>query len=308
MAQRDLGGRRVVITGASSGVGAAAAVAFARAGSDVALLARNADGLERVAFRVRQHGRRALVLPADVTDQEAVERALATVEREWGGVDVAVSNAAAMAFGPFREVAKADFDRTVAVTFLGAVNFVRAALPRLERTKGVIVVTGSINGKTPLPAFAAYSASKHALRGFVRSLRVELRAQRSPVRVALVNPGAIDTPVWRAVTSATGRYPRTPPEGYSAQAIADTLVAMARSPRAEITVGAEAKLFERLWSTRPFDDWVLGLVYRYYLSGRKTAVADPLNEPTGDGSADGPLIGRPSLWAPIRARIPWPPR
>ena len=308
MARRDLSGRRVLITGASSGVGAAAAVAFARAGADVALLARNADGLERVAVRVRRHGRRAIVAPADVADQAAVDRAVAVVEREWGGLDVVVSNAAAMVFGPFRQVSKADFDRTVATTFLGAVNVVRAALPALERSSGVLVVTGSINGVAPLPTFSAYSASKHALRGFVRSLRIELKAQRSAVRVALVNPGAVDTPVWRAVTTATGRRPRTPPEGYRAEAIADALVAMARAPRAEITVGAEAKFFAWLWTTRPFDDLVLGLVYRYYLSGRTPAAGDPLNEPHGDGRPDGPLIGRPSLWGPLRVRIPWPPR
>jgi NAD(P)-dependent dehydrogenase (short-subunit alcohol dehydrogenase family) len=154
VASRDLTGNRVLITGASSGVGAAAAVAFAKAGADVALLARNAPGLERVAFRVRQHGRRALVLPVDLTDQPAVDAAVARVEREWGGLDVAVSNAAAMAFGPFREVSKADFDRTIAVTFLGAVDMIRAVLPALERTKGVLVITGSINGLAPLPAFA----------------------------------------------------------------------------------------------------------------------------------------------------------
>jgi len=307
VARRDLTGQRVLITGASSGVGAAAAVCFARAGADVALLARNAPGLERVAFRVRQHGRRALVLPADLTDQDAVSAAVAQVERAWGGLDVAVSNAAALAFGPFRDVPKRDFDRTVEVSFVGAVNFIRAALPLLERSAGVLVVTGSINGLAPLPAFSAYAASKHALRGFVKSLRIELRAQRSRVRVAMVNPGAIDTPIWEAITTATGRRPRTPPEGYRPEVIGDALVAMARSPRPEMTVGAEAVAFSWLWRLRPVDDLVLGLVYRYYLSGRAPAVADPLWDPTGDGTPGGPLVGRPSLWAPVRRRLPWPP-
>jgi len=307
VARRDLTGQRVLVTGASSGVGAAAAVAFARAGADVALLARSADGLERVAFRVRQHGRRALVLPADLTDQDAVDAAVAHVDREWGGLDVAVSNAAALVFGPFKDVPKRDFDRTIAVTFAGAVNLIRATLPLLERSAGVLVVNGSINGLAPLPAFSAYSAAKHALRGFVKSLRIELRGQRSRVRVALVNAGAIDTPIWKAITTVTGRQPRKPPEGYHPEVIADALVAMARSPRAEITVGAEAVLFSWLWRLRPLDDLVLGLVYRYYLSGRAPAVADPLWEPTGDGTAAGPLIGRPSLWAPVRRRLPWPP-
>src|SRR5688500_18463926 len=97
---------RVLITGASSGVGAAAARAFAAAGDDVALLARSEPGLERVAEVVRGHGARALVLACDITDQAAVDAAVARVEAEWGGLDVAVSNAAAMAFGPFTEVPK----------------------------------------------------------------------------------------------------------------------------------------------------------------------------------------------------------
>lgn len=173
---------------------------------------------------------------------------------------------------------------------------------------GSIVVTGSINGLAPLPAFAAYSGAKHGLRGFVRSLRVELKGQRSRVSIALVNPGAIDTPVWRALSTATGRQPRVPPEGYRPEVIADALVASARRPRREMTVGLEGLLFSWIWRTPPIDDLVLRLVYRYYLSGRATAAGDPLNEPTGDGTTAGPLIGRPSLWAPIRTRIPWPPR
>jgi NAD(P)-dependent dehydrogenase (short-subunit alcohol dehydrogenase family) len=300
---------RVLVTGASSGVGAAAAVAFARAGDDVALLARNREGLDIVASRVRAMGSRCLEFAADITDQGAVHDAVAAVEREWGGLDVAVSNAAAMAFGPFADVAKEDFDRTVEVTFLGAINLVRAALPALERTGGVVVVTGSINAMAPLPGFAAYAASKHALRSFVRSLRIELRARRSRVRVAVVNPGAITTPVWRSVTSATGRYPRRPPEGYSAETIAAALVAVARRPRTEMTVGLEAKVFQWIWRIRPLDDLALGLVYRWYLSGREPATGNPLWEPTGDGATRGPrtMLARPSLWAPIRTRLPWPP-
>ena len=304
---QDLKGRRVLVTGASSGVGAAAAAAFARAGCDVAVLARSEPGLRVVASRVRGHGARALIFPVDLTDQDAVDRAVQEVERTWGGLDVAVSNAAAMAFGPFEQVAKKDFDRTVDVTFLGAVNFTRAALPALERTGGTLVVTSSINALAPLPSFAAYAASKAALRSFLRSLRIELRARRSRVKVAIVNPGAIDTPVWRSVTSATGRLPRTPPEGYSADVIADALVAMARRPRAEVIIGGEAKFWSIVWRVKPIDELVLGLVHRWYESGRKPARENPLWDASGDGRPDGPIIGRRSLWAPIRMRLPWPP-
>jgi NAD(P)-dependent dehydrogenase (short-subunit alcohol dehydrogenase family) len=299
----DLSGRRVLVTGASSGVGAAAAVAFARCGCDVALLARSRAGLDVVADRVRACGVRALVLEVDLTDAAAVASAVDRVVGEWGGLDVLASNAAAMAFGAFEDVPAADFDRTVEVTFLGAVHAVRAALPALERSGGVIVATSSIIARTPLPSFAAYAASKAALRSFLQSLRVELRARRSPVRVSIVNPGAIDTPVWRSVTSATGRLPRRPPQGYRADVVAAVLVAMARRPRPEVTVGGEAMFWLRLWRTRGLGELVLGLVHRWYHSGRRPAPDNPLWEPTGDGSTTGLPVGRASLLAWLRWRV-----
>jgi NAD(P)-dependent dehydrogenase (short-subunit alcohol dehydrogenase family) len=300
----NLTGKRILLTGASSGVGAAAAQAFAQAGADVALLARNPEGLERMATVVRGHGRRALVLPVDVTDRPGVEAAVARVEAEWGGLDVCVSNAAAMVFGPFNRVTPEDFDRTIAVTFLGAVNVVRAALPLLERSGGNVVVVGSVNSRAPLPTFSAYSAAKHALRGWIGTMRIELSVQRSPVRISLLNPGAIDTPIWSNATSATGFLPRSPPEGYKPETIAAAVVDLAHRPRNEVTVGLEGKLFQFLWRVPPFSTIVLKIVYRYYMSGRKKAAFRPLWEPSGDGTFDGPPIGRPSLTRRLRFALP----
>jgi NAD(P)-dependent dehydrogenase (short-subunit alcohol dehydrogenase family) len=292
--------RRVLITGASSGAGAAAALAFARDGADVALVARSRPGLEAVAARVRATGARALVLPADVTDQHALNAAVAAVEDAWGGLDVAVANAAAMVFGRFDQVAKRDFDRTVDATFLGSVNLARAVLPTLERSGGVLLFTGSINAMTPLPSFGAYAASKAAQRSFARSLRIELRARRSRVRVAVVHPGAISTPVWKAVSTATGRLPRRPPEGYTADAVAGGLVraARARGP-VERVVGGEARFWQRLWRTPVLGDAVLTVVHRYYHSGRRAPDGDPLWDAHGDGTTDGLPVGRPSLLARV---------
>jgi NAD(P)-dependent dehydrogenase (short-subunit alcohol dehydrogenase family) len=304
MPPRDLTGKRVLLTGASSGVGAAAAKAFAEAGADVALLARNAPGLETMAEVVRQHGARAMVLPVDVTDKAGVDAAVARVVAEWGGIDVAVSNAAAMVFGPFNQVTPEDFDRTVDVTFTGAVNVIRAALPALERSRGGLVVVSSVNSRAPLPTFGAYAAAKHALRGFLGTLRIELAVQRSPVTVSMLSPGAIDTPIWRNATSATGFLPRSPPEGYKPETIAAGIVDLARRPRNEVTIGLEGKLFQFLWRVPPFSTIVLKLVYRYYMSGRKQASMRPLWEPAGDGSFDGPALGRPSLTRKLRFALP----
>ena len=299
-------GKRVLLTGASSGVGLAAARAFADAGCDLALVARHPGGLDVAAQVVRARGRRAVVLPCDVADQEAVDAAVAAAERELGGIDVVVANHAAPVFGPFDRVPKRDFDRCVEVTFLGTVNVARASRPALERTQGVFVATGSLMSKVPLPAFSSYAAAKHALRGFLNSWRVELRAQRSPVRVALLNPGSIDTPFWRHATSVTGKQPRLPPEGYQPSVIAQGLVELARNPRPEVTIGAEGKAIELLWrSFRPGGDLLLRAVYRWYMSGRKPArEPNALWEPRGEGWEEtGPMLGRPSLTAPLRWKL-----
>lgn len=299
-------GKRVLLTGASSGIGLAAARAFADAGCDLALVARHRGGLDVAADVVRGRGRRAVVLPCDVSDQAAVDEAVAAAERELGGIDVVVTNHAAPVFGPFDRVAQRDFDRCIAVTFLGTVNVVRAALPALERSHGVLVATGSIMTKVPLPTFSSYAAAKHALRGFLNSLRIELRAQGSPVRVAILNPGAVDTPFWRHATSATGRQPRLPPEGYQPSVIARGLVELASNPRAEVTIGAEGKAIELLWRCfRPGGDLLLRAVHHWYTSGRRPAPEpNALWEPRGEGWEEtGPMIGRPSLTAPLRWRL-----
>jgi short-subunit dehydrogenase len=242
----DLTGKVVLITGASSGIGAAAAERFADEGAHVALLARSETGLERVAKRVRRRGVEALVLVADVTDRQAVADAIARCEEQLGGIDVLVSCAAAMVFGRFEQVEPADFDRTVEVTFLGAVNVIRSALPALNRRSGTIVVVGSTMTTVPLPTFSSYAAAKHALRGFLGSLRIELRAAGQPVTVSLVNPGPVDTPLWEHTATATGKQSAKPPVpgNYSAETVADVIVDCAIKPRAEVAIGAEGRIME----------------------------------------------------------------
>src|SRR3954451_24747689 len=190
----DLHGRRVLITGASSGIGAAAAEAFAREGATVALLARSRAGLEAVAARVRAEGLgaaaaggrggggRAQVVVCDLGDRPRVEAAVEEAASAMGGLDVLVSNAASMVFGRFPEVAPEDFDRTMAITFMGAVDVIRAALGHLARDGGgAIVATGSTMARVPLPTFISYVSAKHALRGFLNTLRIELIEAGVPI-------------------------------------------------------------------------------------------------------------------------------
>jgi NAD(P)-dependent dehydrogenase (short-subunit alcohol dehydrogenase family) len=300
--------RRVLITGASSGVGVATAEAFARAGADLVLLARRREGLEVAARAARGYGATVHVVPADVSDRPALEAAIEEAVGLLGGLDVLVSNHAGMVFGNFDEVAPEDFDRTIDVTFTGAVNAIRAALPHLERTGGSIVVTGSIMAKVPLPTLSSYAAAKHALRGFVASLRVELRARKSPVSISMVHPGAIDTPLWDTISSARAVLPRNPPDLYKPEVMARAILAAAIRPRPEFTVGGESRIIEMGWAyARPIAELVLTLVSRFYSSGHTPAVSGGglLRVPTGSGKASGGRHGRPSLWAWLRLGRPY---
>jgi NAD(P)-dependent dehydrogenase (short-subunit alcohol dehydrogenase family) len=294
----DLNGRRVLITGASSGIGCAAAEAFAREGAAVALLARSREGLERVAARVREGGGTAHVVVCDLGDRERTEAAVDEAVAALGGLDVLVSNAASMVFGRFPEVAPEDFDRTIAITFTGAVNVIRAALPHLGRDGGgAIVATGSVMARVPLPTFISYAAAKHGLRGFLNTLRIELVEAGVPITVSMVHPGPVDTPLWHQVSSATGYEPRNPPDQYRPQEIADALVACARRPRREVTIGFEGRLMELGFAYLPaLADPIVALVGRFYRRGREPAPQPGgLWEGQGRGRCDGGLHGRPSL-------------
>jgi NAD(P)-dependent dehydrogenase (short-subunit alcohol dehydrogenase family) len=161
----------VLLTGATSGIGLAAVERFAREGADLALVSRGESALAEAAGAARAHGATAHVFPADLTDRTAAETTVRAAVDALGGLDVVVSNSGAVAFGHVLEVAPEDFDRTVATTFTAAVNVVRAALPALRASRGVVVATSSIMARMPLPAFASYTAAKHALRASDRRPR-----------------------------------------------------------------------------------------------------------------------------------------
>jgi NAD(P)-dependent dehydrogenase (short-subunit alcohol dehydrogenase family) len=215
-----LQGKRILITGASSGIGLAAVERFAREGADLALVARGDAALAEAAAVAQEHGVAAHGFPADLADRSQANAAVEAAVDTLGGLDILVSNAGAVAFGHFLEVDPDDFDRTLAVTFTSAVNVIRAALPELRATRGVIVATSSIMARMPLPAFSSYTAAKHALRGFLTTLQVEEREQGSGVRVAMVSPGPVDTPIYDRATSGTGRRPAVLPDAYHPETVA----------------------------------------------------------------------------------------
>ncbi len=297
-ARREVAGRRVLITGGSSGIGLAVAERLAAAGARVVLLARDEEGLALAKQRVEASaGVAAHTVAADVRDRGAVETAVARAVEALGGLDVLVTAAVGAAYGPFVDTRPEDFEATLATVLTGTANCIRAALPHLEAACGAIVALGSTAAHLPVPDLAAYAAGKHGLVGLLDSLRVELREAGSPTTVSLVNPGAVDTPLWDHLESQTGLLPPVPPDRYSAEAVAAAVVSVVRRPREETTVGASAALQVHLYSLLrgPATAALIALARLAQTGEEKLAEAGALYTGRGAGSVDGGFGGRRGL-------------
>lgn len=190
-------GARVLVTGASSGIGAALAEELASRGAHVALLARRRRELEEVAQRCRARGVDAHVVVADLSESEQAARGAEAAWEALGHLDVVVNNAGRPLRRSAVRLSPADVAGTMQVNFLGAVAVTLALLPRMiERGSGRIVNVGSVAGRVAAPREAAYVASKFALAGWSDTLAVDLAG--SGVAVHHVSPGVIDTPLWDA--------------------------------------------------------------------------------------------------------------
>jgi NAD(P)-dependent dehydrogenase (short-subunit alcohol dehydrogenase family) len=229
----------VVITGASAGVGRAVARAFARRGDDVALLARNEEGLEAAASEVRGQRRRALAIPTDVADPAQVDAAADRVTAELGPIDVWVNDAMATIFAPVHEIDPEEFRRTTEVTYLGQVYGTLAALKRMiPRDHGTIVQVGSALAYRGIPLQSAYCGAKHAIRGFTDSLRCELMHDKRNVHVTMVHLPGLNTTQFGLVRLRMPRRPRPVAPVYQPEVAADAIVWAADHPhRRELWVG-----------------------------------------------------------------------
>lgn len=231
-------GRVAVVTGGSAGVGRAVVRELAKRGYDVAVLARETEGLQAAAREVKEAGRQALAVPTDVAEADQVESAAERVESELGPIDVWVNVAMSSVFAPFWEVTPEEFERATRVTYLGFVWGTSSAVRRMRRRgRGVIVQVGSALAYRGIPAQSAYCGAKHAIVGMTESLRTELLAEHSNVKVTMCHLPAMNTPQFGWVLNKLSHQPQPVPPIYQPEVAARTVAWAAEHPRRAYWVG-----------------------------------------------------------------------
>ncbi|MGI8469602.1 MAG: SDR family oxidoreductase [Pyrinomonadaceae bacterium] len=228
----------VVITGAAAGLGRAIARQFARDGAHIGLIARGIDGLRGAKKDVEELGGKAIIIQGDVADPQTTERAARMVEDEFGAIDIWINNAMVSVFSPVKEMQPDEYKRVTEVTYLGVVYGTLAALKRmLPRDRGVIVQVGSALAYRGIPLQSAYCASKHAIQGFMDSLRSELLHDKSNVRASMVQMPAMNTPQFGWVKSRLPNNPQPVPPIYQPEVGAEAVHFVAHNDRREMYVG-----------------------------------------------------------------------
>jgi NAD(P)-dependent dehydrogenase (short-subunit alcohol dehydrogenase family) len=233
--------RVVVVTGASAGVGRAAAQAFGKRGDRVALVARSEEGLDAARREVEALGGRALAIPTDVANADQVEAAAERAERELGEIDVWVNDAMTTVFAPFSELRPDEYRRATEVSYLGYVWGTMSALRRmLPRGRGTIVQVGSALSYRAIPLQAAYCGAKFAIRGFTDSIRTELIHDKSNVHITMVQLPALNTPQFEWCETRLPNHPQPVPPIYQPEVAAEAIVWAAEHRRRELWVAGSA--------------------------------------------------------------------
>ena len=239
---RPLQEKTIVITGASSGVGRATAIEFARHGAKIVLAARNREALEEVEALCRDIGALALAVQTDVTDADAMKNLAATAAEFGGAIDVWVNNAGVLAAGEFCQTPIEIHDQVINVNLLGYIHGAHAVLPYFKNQGyGALINNISIGGWFPVPFGVGYTASKFGLRGFSEALRAEL-LEYPNIYVCDLFPAFLDTPGIQHAANYSGKILRPAPPVYDPQQVARAIVSAAERPKKSIIIGSVTNL------------------------------------------------------------------
>lgn len=287
----------IVITGATSGIGLATARKAAKRGARLVLAARNEDALKQVCEELNSKGGEAVYAVADVARHEDVNRIAEVAVQRFGGFDTWMNVAGVTIFGKNEEVALEDMRRLFDTNYWGVVYGSLVAIRHLKTRGGALINMGSEASDRAVPLQGAYSASKHAVKGFTESLRVELEEEGAPVSVTLVKPASIDTMLVTHAKNYLEVEPRLPPPIYMPTIVADALLHAAHQPARDLFVGSRAKLVSTSehYMPRVLDKAMKHWMYKYQKTDRPAQDRDDNNlyAPRADLLECGGVGGRP---------------
>jgi uncharacterized protein len=263
-----LNNRVAIVTGASSGIGAATARAFGRAGMRVALFARRADRLDQVATDIRASGGQAIVVPGDVRDRASLAGLIDRTVAEYGRVDVLFNNAGLGRLGWLETIDPADVRLQIEVNLIGVIDAAQLALPHMIRQRsGHIINVASLAGKIGAPTYTVYAATKFALDGFTQALRREVAPWG--IHVSALYPGGVETE-WGDHIGYRRHSRLTTPRRLrlSADDVARAVVGLVQHPRREVILPPIARLF--VWINR-IAPWAIDRASRRFVVTERRA-------------------------------------
>jgi short-subunit dehydrogenase len=232
----------MVITGATSGIGLTTARAAARKGASLVLAARDSAALDTLVAELRAAGSEALAVPTDVGSRDEVAGLGRAAIQRFGRIDTWVNNAGISIYGRNQDVPLADQEKLFQTNFWGVVHGSLVALDLMKDNGGALINLGSELSDRAVPLQGMYSASKHAVKGFTDSLRMEIEKDKVPISVTLVKPAGIDTLFTGHARNYMEKEPELPPPLYAPELVADAILYAAEHPQRDIYVGGASKM------------------------------------------------------------------